>query len=639
MNSENNVNPQSESGQHLEQAYSYKDRNQFKDVLREADAAIKIDPSVAEAHNLRGIALEELGRESEAIEAYRQALSLNPNFKEARDNLSDLEASLYLEQGFKHKEVNKYEDVLTEADAAIKIDPSVAEAHNLRGIALEELGRESEAIEAYRQALSLNPNFKEAKDNLSDLETRFHLEQAYSYKEANKLEDVLREADAAIKIDPSVAEAHNLRGIALEELGRETEAIKAYQQAIDQDSKFREAKSNLSDLKAKLKAKQQAGIIATSANPQEANTIKSTKSRKKILTILVSFVIVAAVIASIVAPLSTSHRLSTYDEALEYTQYWSEAYSNGNYSMALYYANKSLELNDDSAYLYYLYDIRGNSYLGMGEISLAIADFNKSISLNPNDAPTYGWRGEAYFYMGEVELALADLNQSIQLNPDYAFSYWWRGLVYYNLSEMEMALADFNQSVSIDPYNAYAYEGRGAVYYALRELEMALADYNKTILLDSTHARTYVSRGRVYCDLIKMDQAMADFNQSIQLDPYNAYAYYYRGVVYYNLSEMEMALADFNQSIRLNSDDAFSYGWRGRIYYDLDDMEQAIVNFNQSLKLDPDYARGYYWRGMAYKSIGNKHQAIADLQTCLTLNPDQDTQQKAQTALHQLGVK
>jgi tetratricopeptide (TPR) repeat protein len=164
-----NPEPPNEAEQHLEQAYNYKEADKFEDALREADAAIAIFPSLAEAHNLRGIALEELGHADEAVKAYRQAISLDPDFREAKENLSDLEAEPHLEQAYSYKEADKFEDALREADAAIKIDPSLAEAHNLRGIALEELGHLKEALEAYRQAIVLDPEFREAKNNLSEL--------------------------------------------------------------------------------------------------------------------------------------------------------------------------------------------------------------------------------------------------------------------------------------------------------------------------------------------------------------------------------------------------------------------------------------------------------------------------------------
>ena len=91
MDSETKGNPQTEAERHLEQAYSFQEEDKFEDVLRECDAAIEIDPSFAEAHNLRGVALEELGRIDEAIKAYRKAVELDPEFRAAEYNLSDID--------------------------------------------------------------------------------------------------------------------------------------------------------------------------------------------------------------------------------------------------------------------------------------------------------------------------------------------------------------------------------------------------------------------------------------------------------------------------------------------------------------------------------------------------------------------
>ncbi len=77
---------------HLVQAYSlYEKTEAFDQVLLECDIAIEINPSLVEAHNLRGVVLEKLGRKAEAIEAYKQALKLNPDFSEAKDNKTMLE--------------------------------------------------------------------------------------------------------------------------------------------------------------------------------------------------------------------------------------------------------------------------------------------------------------------------------------------------------------------------------------------------------------------------------------------------------------------------------------------------------------------------------------------------------------------
>lgn len=62
-------------------------------------------------------------------------------------------------------------EALTDCELAIEYDPEFAEAHNLHGLILDAMGRTSEAIAAYREALRLNPNLREARANLKDAET------------------------------------------------------------------------------------------------------------------------------------------------------------------------------------------------------------------------------------------------------------------------------------------------------------------------------------------------------------------------------------------------------------------------------------------------------------------------------------
>jgi tetratricopeptide (TPR) repeat protein len=73
--------------EHLEAAYALTDEGGFAEALGACDAVIELEPRLAEAHNLRGIALE-------ALAAYRAALRLDPALEEARANARELASEL-----------------------------------------------------------------------------------------------------------------------------------------------------------------------------------------------------------------------------------------------------------------------------------------------------------------------------------------------------------------------------------------------------------------------------------------------------------------------------------------------------------------------------------------------------------------
>ncbi len=83
---------------YLEQAYLQRDEEAHKAALDACVAAIEIvQPFLAEAYNLQGIILEELGRNQEAVESYEKALQIEPGLHEAADNLVALESELGIE--------------------------------------------------------------------------------------------------------------------------------------------------------------------------------------------------------------------------------------------------------------------------------------------------------------------------------------------------------------------------------------------------------------------------------------------------------------------------------------------------------------------------------------------------------------
>lgn len=80
-----------EATRHLEKAYALREQSRLLEALEKCETAVRIDSGLAEAHNLRGLILDELGRTDEAIASYREALRLDPNFEDAQENLREIE--------------------------------------------------------------------------------------------------------------------------------------------------------------------------------------------------------------------------------------------------------------------------------------------------------------------------------------------------------------------------------------------------------------------------------------------------------------------------------------------------------------------------------------------------------------------
>lgn len=140
------------------------------------------------AHRLReseiwfqkGLELEEVGAPvAEAIEAYQQALSLNPEAAGALVNLG----TIYYRQ-------RKFNDAEIFYRAAIEADPDYPLAQFNLGNLYDEQGRLDEAFQHYRRALALNPGYADAHFNLALLSERTgdNLKAVHHWKSYLKLD-------------------------------------------------------------------------------------------------------------------------------------------------------------------------------------------------------------------------------------------------------------------------------------------------------------------------------------------------------------------------------------------------------------------------------------------------------------------
>ena len=148
--------------------------------------ALSLKPDYAEAYNNIGVALQEQGKLDVAIEAYNKALAIKPDYAEAYNNM-----------GSALKEQGKLEEAMEAYNKAISLKPDYAEVHNNIGIVLQEQGAEKEATEAYKKSIYLKPDYTDA-----------HVNMGINFAERGKVENAIEFYNKALSLKPDHAEAH-----------------------------------------------------------------------------------------------------------------------------------------------------------------------------------------------------------------------------------------------------------------------------------------------------------------------------------------------------------------------------------------------------------------------------------------------
>lgn len=185
-------------------------------------------PSAAGYYNL-GSALVKQGKMQEAIENYRHALRVQPNYSMPHYTLGEI----FAKQGNLADAVFHYQE-------AVRIDPDFAEAHNNLGSLLSRQGDFDRAIQHYRLALKLNPGYAQVPFNL-----------ARTLVQQNQLDEAIVYFQQALRIKPDFVEAHNDLGSALARRGQLGEAIEHFSQAVQINPAYALAHANLGNVLAR----------------------------------------------------------------------------------------------------------------------------------------------------------------------------------------------------------------------------------------------------------------------------------------------------------------------------------------------------------------------------------------------------
>jgi Tfp pilus assembly protein PilF len=199
----------------------------YEEAVQHFKKALEMHPDFSSARANLAYALVEAGRASEAVPEYKIALAATPD-----------SALLHNNYGIALARLDRQRAAAAEFEKAIAYDSSLADAHNNLGTALLADGWQDRAAEAeFQRAIALQPHFAEAENNLgvvylrrganADAERHFRLAVAADGRMVrawvnlgstlvteNRSEEARDVVAKALEIDPMNEGAHALQAIA-----------------------------------------------------------------------------------------------------------------------------------------------------------------------------------------------------------------------------------------------------------------------------------------------------------------------------------------------------------------------------------------------------------------------------------------
>jgi tetratricopeptide (TPR) repeat protein len=263
----------------------------------------------------------------------------------------------------------------------------------------------------------------------------------------------------------------------------------------------------------------------------------------------------------------------------------------------------------------------------------AIAEGERAIALDPNNAWSFAMQAEALNLAGRPEEALRSVEQAMRLNPHYLAWYLIAaGWAYNSTGRYAEAITALKTSLLRNPNFLVAYLHLAISYLAqwasqlssgTGTLEQALAAAQRVIALNDSFPAGHTVLGAVYLGQKQYELGIAEMERAIALDPNSANGYAVLAEVLGWMGRSEEALQTVEQALRrkpVTVDEHLAS--IGAAYYLAGKPEEAIAPLKQYLSRYPNILLAHLGLAAAYGKLGREAEARAEAAEVLRLNPN-----------------
>jgi superkiller protein 3 len=274
------------------------------------------------------------------------------------------------------------------------------------GVAYSQQQQYTEAIHAYKKAISLDPNSASPHYNLGRV-----------YSKQGQFDLAIDAYKRATSLDPHFVDAYNALGQILARKRKFDEAIAAYKK-----------------------------VLTLSLNPSRSLSSSTVKDSSAVLAS--AHYGLGQVYASQKQYDAAS---AAFQQAIENAPHYSDAH----YSLANAYARQGR--NEDAAKEMAIFrKLRGNEPL--------MVKAEQWAKRHPNDPEAFNNLGATYTILGRFDQAIEAYQKALLLNPQLSTTYYNLGMAYSKIDRFEQAVESYQSAIRLNPALAIAYNNLAWLY-------------------------------------------------------------------------------------------------------------------------------------------------------------------------------
>jgi len=578
----------------------------LKANLESVWSALKVAPDNWKWHLQAAWDLRRKGLLQQAMVEYAMTTDINPKASEAWAAQGDI----YSVRQKWEKAVNAYQKAIETASA--KSDSLYVHL----GTAELQTSQPEKAVDAFNQAMAINPQNKDAtlaleqmwrkELSLNPRNVAAHINLGAVYQQMDRPHDAYNEYEAAEHLSPGNPLVKlNLASLAISQ--KDWPHADAWA-----DSVLSQDPSNVKALLYKADILKQTGR-GPQAEQYLSRALDTAPDKKAIMDQLVSIYKAQGDNQKLHDTWQRYAEMFPNDADVQY-QAGVSLHEIKDYEGAVHYYQQAIRLKPDFADAY---ANLGTALHALNRDSEALAALQKAQKLNPN--------------MEEVKTLVASLNQA---DASQALT---EAVRLHQAGQYKEAAAQYEIALKRDPKNPDILSRYGLALQSLRLNKEAEAAYDKAIAASPDTAIYYYYKGTLLDEQNQVPEATRMYEKALSLDPDMTQAKdaltnlktatadnsLNNVLAAYNKKEYPQALQLVNKVIVGDADNATAYYYKGLIYDAQKKPVLAQEAYQKTLELNPKNTDAAYALAVALDTEGKKEEAKTHYEQFLDLMKDQ----------------
>ncbi|KAJ2913263.1 hypothetical protein MD484_g7151, partial [Candolleomyces efflorescens] len=314
-------------------------------------------------------------------------------------------------------------------------------------------------------------------------------------------ENVVKDCDEALALDPHYVKALNRRAVGLEGLARLEEALRDYTAATILD-KFQNATT----------AQAVERVLKTIATEKAVDLLKDRQTR------LPSHTFISAYFAAFRPrpPLVLPESPSTGDETLKLSL---SALDAADYPHALTLVNEAITQGITwDAGKAEAFNLRGTFKFLVGDIDGSKADLQTAINIAPTSTQSLVKIASVHMEQGDPTKAFECFDDAIKQNPNDPDIYYHRGQVLFIMSDFDKAAENYSKSTELDDTFVFSHIQLAVAQYKSGNVANSMATFRRTLKAFPQRSEPQNYYGELLLDQQRFSDAVEKFDKAIEIE-------------------------------------------------------------------------------------------------------------------------